>query len=212
MKWLLIPGWATAPDIFEPYLDLISSPLLYNWGFETNSSISDDERILNELEDNDFGIISFSMGCLKSLEISQKLKPKKLIFIGGFSNFCGTSNRSQRQAQIGLMIKGLHSNPQKVLKRFYLGSQINESQLKGELNTDNLIKGLEKLKNDDFSSISNSLKLENHLIQGIQDAIVPNDIYQTIIGEQTIVHEIEGGHGMLDNNRESVRRLLSQIL
>lgn len=212
MKLLLIPGWATSPDIFKPYLDLFGSTLLYDWGFTDNSIQSEDEKILDELRGEEFGIISFSMGCLKALELSESLTPAKLTFIGGFSNFCGLENKTRRQAQIDMMIKGLQSNPQKVLKRFYLGSQIGKSRLNGELNTSNLISGLEKLKNDDFSSISNSLKLENHLIQGIQDAIVPDDIYQTIINEQTIVHKIEGGHGMLDNNRESVRRLLSQIL
>ncbi|MCM8530597.1 MAG: hypothetical protein NE330_05490, partial [Lentisphaeraceae bacterium] len=166
MKCLLIPGWATSPNIFEPYLDLFDSPIRYDWGFTENSNQSDDATILDQLREKDFAIVSFSMGCLKSLEFTKILPPSKLIFIGGFSKFCGIQKKAQRELQIDLMIKGLHNNPQKVLKRFYLGSQISNSQLSGELNLGNLIKGLEKLKNDDFSAISNSLKLENHLIQG----------------------------------------------
>ena len=100
MNWLLIPGWSTSPTIFSPYLKIFNNPIMYNWAFKKNETESLDSVILEQVNKN-YSILCYSLGCLKALELSQKLKPNKIISIGGFTSFC--DNDKKRKAHVNLI-------------------------------------------------------------------------------------------------------------
>ena len=210
MKWLLIPGWSTHPSIFSSYSKLFTDQVGYNWGFEESKNRTSDAEIAEILKD-DYSILCYSMGTLKALELSLTHKPKKIISIGGFASFC--NNNKRRAMHINLMLRGLKKDHKKILDDFAKNAQLSEPK-SCKWNLSNLESGLISLRDDDFSTISKSSNLDILLIEGIQDAIVPNDISQKLLngpGSRNSV-QIDGGHGMVETNVNEISRIISDNL
>ena len=206
MKWLLIPGWSTDTEIFSHYLDLLNENTTYSWGFSTDSQASKDEETLSFLNE-DYSVLCYSMGILKALELSIQNPPKKIISICGFPSFCNSDKR--RTMQINLMIRGLKKNHQKVITDFRKTAGLSDVENK-TWNVNNLAKGLVNLRDSDFSDSSETRKLDILLIEGIQDAIVPNNISQRLLtgpgNRQSI--SVEGGHGIIESQINEIRQIL----
>ena len=138
-------------------------------------------------------------GDLKALELSQNKLPHRIISICGFPSFCNDDKR--RKMQINLMLRGLKKDPLKVLNDFRSTAQLTKTEVQ-KWNLENLEKGLLSLRDLDFSNVSETRKLDILLIEGIQDAIVPDNISQRLLtgpgNRQSI--SVEGSHGIIRNS------------
>ena len=155
------------------------------------------------------------MGTLKALELSQIRKPEKIIAIGGFNSFCAPQDiERHRKMSVNLMLKGLSRNTKKVLDEFYTNARLSPREQTAHQDTDSLKKGLSYLRDTNYSEISDSTKLDIHLIEGIQDAIVPEATSRMLLEGpgQRHLHTLAGGHGVLENNIKEMSRLLREIL
>ena len=147
------------------------------------------------------------MGTLKALELSQYKKPAGIISVGGFPYFCGPDEQTRRRTmQISRMIKAFKNQPNQTLNDFYKNSQLAFDLDIESIALDEYERGLNYLKASDYSNISQTTKLDIQLIEGIQDAIVPQATSRVLMdgpGNRQ-VHQLEGGHGLLQNNIEEM--------
>ena len=205
MKWLCIPGWATGTDIFEDIIPDEASCDVVELNFFNNDDFPEN------ITDGYQGIICYSLGSLLALGVSNI---KKIIFIGGFSFFPGVEAREakMRKMKINLMIRGLKKNPEKTLEDFYTEAGL-EVNVRKNLNVNNLIHGLELLRDCDMSHALCNTDAEIFTIHGKDDVIVPEELnrmqFTTIVKERFL---IDGNHGIIQSQSPQIKKLLSEII
>ena len=202
MKCLCIPGWATSPDIFSDLLpdNLISEEVDFNFfndlGFPEN-----EEKEIDT-------ILCYSLGSLYALTLMERVKIQKVILIGGFTYFPGEDKR--RKLKISLMIRGLKKNPEKVLTDFYKEAELPE-QSHDKINVNNLIRGLELLRDCDMSHalLNNDTKL--YTIHGDQDSIVPEELNRMQFKDSKHF-SLEGNHSIILTKAKEIKKIISEII
>ena len=202
MKYLCIPGWATNPDIFSDILPdkLISEAIDFNF--------FNDLDFPHEKEDKNIDtVICYSLGSLYALELIGKAKVQKVILIGGFTYFPGDDKK--RKLKINLMIRGLKQKPEKVLAEFYKEAGLPQ-QKHDKINVNNLIRGLELLRDCDMSHalLNNETKL--YTIHGDQDSIVPEELNRMQF-KNSKHFSLEGDHSIILTKAEEIKKIISEI-
>lgn len=202
MKWLCIPGWATGPGIFSNLLPKNTALKAIDLNFFNNEPFP-------KCDDSDpEGIICYSLGSLIALKLIEKRKTKKVIFIGGFSFFPG--NDKKRSLKINLMIRGLKKTPEKVLADFYEEAGLPLTT-HTKININNLIHGLELLRDCDMSHALYNSDTEIFTIHGAQDSIVPEELNRMQFKESKH-YSIEGNHSIILTKADEIKKIISEII
>lgn len=208
MSWLCIPGWATSPDIFDPILP---------------ADLNIDRVDLNFFSEGEFTkvtkshydcVICYSLGSLLALKLMNINDVKKIIFIGGFSSFLGSDIKQAklRKIKISLMIRGLKKAPSKVLKDFYTEAELNFNE-KPTINVNNLIHGLELLRDCDMYQELCNTEAEIFTIHGKDDVIVPEELNRMQFEEKVSQRYIlDGNHGIIESSSAEIQKILSEII
>ena len=133
---------------------------------------------------------------------------QKVILIGGFTYFPGEDKR--RKLKISLMIRGLKKNPEKVLTDFYKEAELPE-QSHDKINVNNLIRGLELLRDCDMSHalLNNDTKL--YTIHGDQDSIVPEELNRMQFKDSKHF-SLEGNHSIILTKAKEIKKIISEII
>lgn len=206
MDWLCIPGWATTPDMFTNVMPEKSSFKTVDFNF------FNDLAYPGELQANVQGIVCFSLGSLAALQLTTKIKIKKIVFLGGFTYFPGMQEKSarRRQMKINLMIREMKKNPLKVLNDFYQEAGLPAKKMT-KMNTINLIHGLELLRDCDMSHVLAVTNSEVVTIHAKEDKIIPLEIHnkQFMSGKHFL---IEGNHGTFLSNPDKVKQILREVV
>ena len=202
MNWLCIPGWGTEPDIFNKIIPEGTQAETLDLNFFNEEDFPDTSQKKVD------GVICYSLGSLIGLELMELTSIKKAIFIGGFSFFPGEDKK--RKLKINLMIRGLKKDPAKVLDDFY--SEAGLPNLAGkEINVNNLIHGLELLRDCDMSHALCNNKSEIYTIHGDQDSIVPEKLNRMQFKESKHF-SIEGQHSIILTQSNEVKKIISEII
>ena len=212
MNWISLPGWATDKSILTPLLPPEHSIEEIDFNFFNESPFPSVEHIASQLPES-YGIICYSLGTLVALKLSKIKLPEQIICIGGFSHFPGTGALSKRRKlQIRQMMKGIRIGAHKTVLDFCTQAQLKMPQY-DYLNENNLLKGLELLKDCDMSQASESETLNIFSIYGNEDNIVPEVVSQQLMvgnGKRKMV-KINGGHGIIHTHADTVKELIKGI-
>ena len=208
MNWLCIPGWATSPDIFDSIL-----PTELNIDRIDLNFFNKTEFPKLEIPSHDC-IICYSLGSLLALRSMNINNVKKIIFIGGFSSFLGSDLKQAklRKIKISLMIRGLKKDPSKVLKDFYNEAGLNFNK-KPTININNLIHGLELLRDCDMYQELCETEAEIFTIHGKGDVIVPEELNRMQFKDKVSQrYVLDGGHGIIESRSDEIQKILSEII
>ena len=208
MKWLAIPGWATSPDIFDLILPENLNVECVDLNFYEQPEFPDIK--INEFD----GIICYSLGSLLALKNIEESNIKKIIFIGGFTSFPGSDAKQSklRKMKVKLMIRGLKKDPEKILRDFSEEAGLNFTE-KATINVNNLIHGLELLRDCDMSHALYKTEAEIFTIHGKDDVIVPEELNDMQFKEKVSQKYIlDGNHGIIQNSSEEIKKILSEII
>ena len=202
MKWLCFPGWAVE---FGHLRAMAPEAEEINYHFYSEGSFPEIENFIPSVP---YSILCYSMGTLHALKAAQISRPEKIVSIAGFAHFPGKGDDAKRRKLLIMqMIRGLKSNPVKTVKDFSLKAGLEPPSC-DEFNTNNLIKGLELLKDCDMSqALNNNLNLT--LISSDNDTIVPGHISKQLLsGEGCREHiTIQGSHGAWQSKMEKIREI-----
>ena len=198
MKTILFPGWASFKTFYK-------------------KEVLEEFFYLEEISgENEVNVIAWSMGSLRALDYIKTHKVNKLILLAPTTDFTKTTSAEI----INQMISGIGVNKEITLKNFY---KMNFSDMvdfrkfwdlyKDEidkLSKEELVKGLEflrdfKIESPDFSNVK-----EVHVVLGEKDRIIPleNNREFLNIGK---TYNFQKGHNLLYNNDE-LKALVRSIL
>ena len=200
MKNLLFPGWASFRKFYEK--ELIEEFIYDDFSYENNEEIN---------------VIAWSMGTLKALEYIKNHKINKLILLAPTSNFTKTTSKEL----IDNMIEGIKANKIETLNNFYrlnfsknsdylsfLGSYENE--IIG-MNEEELVRGLEFLRDKVVLDYSFENVKEIYVITGKRDKVINSDNTKEFISTGKHI-EFNMGHNFVYGNKvlyDLVRSILS---
>ena len=208
MKWLCIPGWATPPAIFN---DLI--PNKHQFHTLDLNFFNKDPFPEISLEGYE-GLICYSLGSLLTLNSLEKSSLKKIVFIGGFTHFPGKDPKGSklRKMKINLMLRGLKRDPAKVIGDFYTEAGLKQS-IEKTLNVNNLIHGLELLRDCDMSHALCNTEAEIITIHGKDDVIVPEELNRMqFTNTEKERYTLDGNHGIIQSKSPEIKKILSEIV
>ena len=198
MKTILFPGWASFKTFYK-------------------KEVLEEFFYLEEISgENEVNVIAWSMGSLRALDYIKTHKVNKLILLAPTTDFTKTTSAEI----INQMISGIGVNKEITLKNFY---KMNFSDMVDfrkfwdlykeeidKLSKEELVKGLEflrdfKIESPDFSNVK-----EVHVVLGEKDRIIPleNNREFLNIGK---TYNFQKGHNLLYNNDE-LKALVRSIL
>ena len=207
MKWLCFSGWAVEPGLLKsiaPADDVIE----VDYNFFKEGAFPEIEQVIPK---EPYSILCYSMGTLHALEAALLFPPQEIVSIAGFASFAGFGKDAKKRRLLILqMIKGLKKSSEKTVNDFRRKAGLNNFNT-SMFNTDNLIKGLELLKDCDMSQALNS-ELKLTLISSDNDEIVPAHISSQLLsgpGEKRL-SILRGSHGAWQNNKEEIARIIQR--
>jgi hypothetical protein len=210
MNWLSLSGWAMEKSSLTDLLPRDSQVTEVDYHFFSNGLFPDKQDLESLIPEGPYSMVCYSMGTLSALELCGFKLPERLICISGFAHFPGDGrDGKRRKLNILQMIKGIKNDSAKTLNDFtkQAGLKMPTPEF---INEDNLIKGLELLKDGDMclAAQNNNLKLLS--IYGSEDRIVSkpiNDQLMTDRGEcQKVV--LAGGHGIIQTHVNKIQDLI----
>ena len=198
MKTILFPGWASFKTFYK-------------------KEVLEEFFYLEEISgENEVNVIAWSMGSLRALDYIKIHKVNKLILLAPTTDFTKTTSAEI----INQMISGIGVNKEITLKNFY---KMNFSDMvdfrkfwdlyKDEidkLSKEELVKGLEflrdfKIESPDFSNVK-----EVHVVLGEKDKIIPLENNREFLNVGK-TYNFQKGHNLLYNNDE-LKALVRSIL
>lgn len=198
MKTILFPGWASFKTFYK-------------------KEVLEEFFYLEEISgENEVNVIAWSMGSLRALDYIKTHKVNKLILLAPTTDFTKTTSAEI----INQMISGIGVNKEITLKNFY---KMNFSDMVDfrkfwdlykeeidKLSKEELVKGLEflrdfKIESPDFSNVK-----EVHVVLGEKDKIIPLENNREFLNVGK-TYNFQKGHNLLYNNDE-LKALVRSIL
>ena len=117
-----------------------------------------------------------------------------------------------RKMKINLMLRGLKRDPAKVIGDFYTEAGLKQS-IEKTLNVNNLIHGLELLRDCDMSHALCNTEAEIITIHGKDDVIVPEELNRMqFTNTEKERYTLDGNHGIIQSKSPEIKKILSEIV
>jgi surfactin synthase thioesterase subunit len=233
-RWIVFGGWALHPQILQPLFGsgavLIDSNEIMPDLVRNNELTADWQKTLTDRiiplipADGSFGIAGWSTGSLLAYACANQLQPERGAFISATPSFCRRPGFSYgwKPAALKAMREQLASDPERIIKRFYLQCGIATSspfspspekrREKLLYNEKNLIAGLFFLEQADILPVK-KLPYPALFFHGKSDTIIPCDAGKYFCNEAggTFI-EYEGPHAFFINHYNDMSQTMKRFV